>query len=321
LLYQLLKVAVRMAMTIFCRKLVVNKPDMLKIKGPVLLACNHPNSFLDGVILDVLFDQPLYSLARGDVFKKPFYTRLLRSLNLLPVYRLSEGAENLPINYTTFNACRKIFLQNGIVIIFSEGRCINEWHLRPLKKGTARLAISCWKENIPLQVLPVGINYSSFRRFGKNIFVNFGEMITQHDLDLAQPEGSLYQSFNSLLEQQLNQLVFEIDVNDREKQKNVLEYKPASTTKAILTLPAVLGFLVHWPLYQPIKSFTWKRTHHNDHYDSVLISLLLVSYPIYLIAISTVIYLLSHSWYSFLLLVLIPFTAWSYVQLKPQLDK
>ena len=57
--------------------------------------------------------------------------------------------------------------------IFSEGKCINEWHLRPLKKGTARLAISSWEENIPLEVLPVGINYSSFRRFGKNVYYQF----------------------------------------------------------------------------------------------------------------------------------------------------
>jgi len=37
--------------------------------GPLLLACNHPNSFLDGIILDILFDEPIWALTRGDVFK------------------------------------------------------------------------------------------------------------------------------------------------------------------------------------------------------------------------------------------------------------
>ncbi|MDP4264680.1 MAG: 1-acyl-sn-glycerol-3-phosphate acyltransferase [Bacteroidota bacterium] len=238
----------------------------MKTKGPLLLACNHPNSFLDGVILNTLFDQPLYSLARGDVFKKPFYIKLLTLLNLLPVYRISEGAENLSINYDTFNTCKNIFLQKGIVIIFSEGKCINEWHLRPLKKGPARLAVMSWNENIPLKVLPVGINYSSFRRFGKNMFINFGEMIEKKDIESTHPEGIRYQAFNTILEQQLKQLVFEIDKKDKEKQERLLLRKPSALKKILLFLPALIGFITHCPLYLPVKSFTFKRTNHNDHY-------------------------------------------------------
>ena len=144
------------------------------MNGPLLLAANHPNSFLDAVILDILFKKPIWSLARGDVFKKPFYIKLLTKLKILPVYRTSEGVENLEANYQTFDSCKEIFQQNGIVLMFSEGKCINEWHLRPLKKGTARLATTSWQEGIDVKVLPVGINYSSFRKFGKNIFLNFG---------------------------------------------------------------------------------------------------------------------------------------------------
>ena len=75
---------------------------------------------------------------------------------MLPVYRVSEGVENLENNYTTFDACQKIFKKNKIVLIFSEGRCINEWHLRPLKKGTARLALTAWQHNIPLKSFALG---------------------------------------------------------------------------------------------------------------------------------------------------------------------
>ncbi|HEX7846029.1 MAG TPA: 1-acyl-sn-glycerol-3-phosphate acyltransferase, partial [Chitinophagaceae bacterium] len=176
--YRILKPFIRLAILIFCRKIIINKPALLKSKGPILLACNHPNSFLDSVIINALFQQPVWSLARGDAFKKPFYARLLAALKILPVFRTSEGVENLAENYKTFDACIEIFKKKGIVLIYSEGKCINEWHLRPLKKGTARLAIRAFEENIPLQVLPVGINYSSFHRFGKNMFINFGNIIT-----------------------------------------------------------------------------------------------------------------------------------------------
>ena len=138
---------------------------MLRKEGPLIIASNHPNSFLDAIILATLFKSPVYSLARGDAFAGKMITKILNSFNMLPVYRVSEGVENLEQNYTTFEACQDIFKKNGIILIFSEGRCINEWHLRPLKKGTARLALAAWQQNIPLEVLPLGINYSKFRKF------------------------------------------------------------------------------------------------------------------------------------------------------------
>ncbi len=294
---------------------------MLKESGPLLLACNHPNSFLDGVIFDTLFKQSIYVLARGDVFKKPIYIRLLTAVKLLPVYRISEGAENLGINYETFTACKSIFADRGIVLMFSEGKCINEWHLRPLKKGTARLAITSWNENIPLRVLPVGLNYSSFRRFGKNLFINFGEMIEQNESERSQPDGIRHQLFNTKLEEQLKALVFEIDKNDRSSQKKVLERNTSNWKKIILALPGLIGVLIHWPIYMPLKRFTIKRTNNNDHYDSVLTALLLFTYPFYLLLIVGVVFYLTKSWFVFALLLFLPFTAWSYVQIKGQIDK
>jgi 1-acyl-sn-glycerol-3-phosphate acyltransferase len=177
LLYTLLKIPAKLALFFYCRKIKINKKELLKSHGPLLIAANHPNSFLDAIILATLFKRPIYSLARGDVFVNKFYKKLLLSLNMLPVYRLSEGAENLEHNYTTFSSCIDIFKKNDIVLIFSEGGCINEWHLRPLKKGTARLAMNAWQQNIPLKVLPLGINYSSFRLFGKNMILNFGDIL------------------------------------------------------------------------------------------------------------------------------------------------
>jgi 1-acyl-sn-glycerol-3-phosphate acyltransferase len=308
-------------MLLFCRKIIINRPEVLKEKGPLLLACNHPNSFLDGVLMDALFEKPIWSLARGDVFKKPFHIKLLTALKIMPVYRTSEGVENLGINYETFDACKKIFQQNGIVLIFSEGRCINEWHLRPLKKGTARLAIGSWEQNIPLRVIPVGINYSSFRRFGKNIFINFGTMIDQNTIEWKDvPDGLRYLAFNEKLKQQFSQLVFEIDKKDKQKQKEMLEIKPSLLKKTILLIPATLGFIAHSILYLPVKAFVINRTQNNDHFDSVLMALLLVKYPFYLLIVTLVLFFILKSWWVFLLFLILPFTAWSFMQVKGQLD-
>jgi 1-acyl-sn-glycerol-3-phosphate acyltransferase len=294
---------------------------MLRQKGPLLLACNHPNSFLDAVILDLLFEQPIWSLARGDVFKNRFISRILTSLKILPVYRTTEGAENLNENYKTFDDCLQLFRQNGTVLIFSEGKCINEWKLRKLKKGTARLAIKCWEENIPLKILPVGINYSSFRRFGKNVYLNFGNILTSSMIDLNEPEGLQRQSFNQQLNEELKQLVFEIPKTDLPLQKKKLSIDIPLFKKILLALPAIPGYLFHAPLYLPLQNITWEKTKHNDHYDSVLTALLVFIYPLYLLLIVSIVFYITRSNYSFLLAIILPFCAWCYIQLKPQVDK
>lgn len=291
------------------------------MSGPLLLACNHPNSFLDGIILDILFHQPVWALARGDVFKKPLYIKFLKAVKLLPVYRTSEGTEHLQTNYKTFDACKEIFQKKGIVQIFSEGKCINERHLRPLKKGTARLALSSWENNIPLLVLPTGINYSSFRRFGKNIYINFGEIIRKEDILINKTDGKRNQEFNERLNAQLRKLVFEIDKKDISKQKAILERKPNLLLQIIFAIPGALGFILHAPLYLPVKNFVWKRCNHNDHYDAVTAAILLFFYPVYLLLLSVILFFIFRSAYVLLILFIFPFTAWCYVLLKEQLDK
>lgn len=293
---------------------------MLKMEGPLLLAANHPNSFLDAILLDILFKKPVWSLARGDVFKKPFYIKLLTKLKILPVYRTSEGVENLDTNYKTFDACKEIFKRKGTVLMFSEGKCINEWHLRPLKKGTARLAISSWQDDIDVKVLPVSINYSSFRRFGKNIFLNFGSIISKKNIDINESDGKKHQAFNDKLRQELQHSIFEIQKEDKQLQEKLLVIKPAMIFKILFALPALTGLLLNAPLYLPVRYFTRSRTSDTDHYDSVLIALLIFLYPLYLLLIGFILFFFTGSWLSFLAFIVFPFTAWAYVRLKRQLD-
>ncbi len=320
MIYSFLKILIRIAAKFFCRKIIINNRASLKEKGPLLLASNHPNSFLDAVILDILFEQPIWSLARGDAFINKGVKNIFKSVKMLPVYRTSEGVENLNENYKTFDACLEVFKQNGVVQIFSEGKCINEWHLRPLKKGTARLAFSCWDKNIPLKVLPVAINYNSFKKFGKNVFIHFGKILTKDDVDMNEADGLRNQHFNTLLKAELEKGIFEIDKNDLAKRKELLLINIPLWQKIILTPFAIIAFLVHAPLYLPVKAVIHKKTFLSDHYDSVLITFLFIAYPLYLSLIVLLLYVLTSCWWSFLLFLILPLTAWCYIRVKEQLD-
>jgi 1-acyl-sn-glycerol-3-phosphate acyltransferase len=207
-LYLFVKYLVRLGLLIFFRRIVFNNKELLNQKGPLLLACNHPNSFLDALILGALFKQPVHFLARGDAFKKPFIRKILTTLKAIPIYRLKEGKEYLALNDNTFERCLHILKNNGIVLIFSEGLCLNQWQLRTLKKGTARIAISAWKQQSiedTFRVLPVNFNYSSFNRFRKNVIINFRTYIHKKDLSLNKSEAEQILDFNKLLNDKLEQ--------------------------------------------------------------------------------------------------------------------
>jgi hypothetical protein len=152
------------------------------------------------------------------------------------------------------------------------------------------------------------------------VFINFGEPITKKDINFDKAEGLRHQVFNDKLRKQFEHLVFVIPKTDTQKQSELLEVHPSLLKRILLFVPAALGFLIHAPLYLPVKKFTWKRTYNNDHYDSIMTAILLLSYPLYLLLIVLTLFFLLHSWYVFLLLILLPFTAWCYVQLKAQLD-
>ncbi|MCU7552410.1 1-acyl-sn-glycerol-3-phosphate acyltransferase [Chitinophagaceae bacterium LB-8] len=304
-------------MMVYCRKVVINKPECLSLKGPVLFAANHPNSFLDGIIMTTLMEEQLYSLARGDAFARKTVGNILRRMFLLPVYRTNEGKENLSQNYTTFEACQQVFATNGIVLIFSEGGSANEWHLRPLRKGTARLTTSTWEKGINLIIIPLGINYNAFRLFGKNVHINFGEPLNKQLIIEQETYGKQLLAFNEQLESQLRQLVYEVEPGNKAKLKSLFYVPLPMFKKIILAIPAFIGAILHLPLYISVKAVA--SLFSNDHYDSLVVALLMVEYPFYwlLIALLCTNFL---GWIFALIIALsMPFCAWAYVQLKRQI--
>ena len=151
----------------------------------MILSCNHPNSFLDAISVALLIKRPVHFLARSDVFRKPFARWILHKLKMIPIYRLQEGMENIEKNKGTFKLCNEILSKGEVLLIFSEGNCVLEKRLRPLKKGTARIAFGAaefcnWKKEI--QIIPVGINYAEPVRFRTELMLSFGKKIDWIDL-------------------------------------------------------------------------------------------------------------------------------------------
>lgn len=260
------------------------------MKGPVLITANHPNSFLDAIIIASVFNRPIHFLARGDAFHKPWHNILLRTLHMFPVYRLREGKEFLGLNAAAFENSRKVLSQNGIVLIFIEGICVNKHELQPFKKGAARIANTCWKEGISLQVLPLGIAYSSFDKMGKSVLIKTGQLLKKKDLMYLAEEAKNYVLFNQILFKQIQALI------------TVPEFKPAAS--GIIRFLGNIGNIIHQPLYQKLRRFVSKKTKNTVFYDSVLFGLLFFCYPIYLILIGLLLSILPIPFFILLLILL-----------------
>jgi len=153
------------------------------------------------------------------------------------------------------------------------------------------LTIAAWQQQIPLHVLPIGINYNSFILFGKNVHLNIGAPIGRSIVNNFTDGGILLNELTGTVQQRLQTLVYEIDTNDRKQKVARLYLSISGFKKYLLTIPAFIGWLIHWPFFFPIKNFISKKVAKDGHYDSILIGLLIFTYPIYLLLFAILTYL------------------------------
>jgi 1-acyl-sn-glycerol-3-phosphate acyltransferase len=173
--YAALRLYVRLGLRFYYKRILIygeeNIPD-----GPVIFAANHQNAFMDALMIVCFNSHQTHCLTRADVFKGPFIGWMLRVLNMIPIYRIRDGAESLSKNQQTFDRCTELFMTNHAVVIFPEGNHGNKKRLRPLSKGFTRLAFEAIGKHpqLKISIVPVGLNYTNPGAFGSSVSIYFG---------------------------------------------------------------------------------------------------------------------------------------------------
>lgn len=184
MLYRIVKPFATIALKTNFRRIYFSNAQVIPKNKPVILAVNHPSAFLEPCLLACLLPRPLYFLVRGDMFIKGFSKKVFHALHMLPIYRFSDGGfGNLKQNYATFETCYEKLAENQTIMILAEGNTIQEKRLRPVQKGTARIAFGALErdENLDLKIVPVGVNYTYADRFRSHVMFEFGEPISVQD--------------------------------------------------------------------------------------------------------------------------------------------
>lgn len=184
-LYRSVRPLARIAIRTFYKKIYLTGLENYPSDKPVILALNHPTAFVEPCILATTLTEELHFLVRGDFFKKPLYNKILRGLGCLPVFRMKDGGyENIKNNFSTFNVTFEALSQGQPIIILAEGTTVHEKRLRPLKKGTARLALgtmATYGKETDVHIVPVGVNYTYAEQFRSEVMIEFGKPIRASD--------------------------------------------------------------------------------------------------------------------------------------------
>jgi 1-acyl-sn-glycerol-3-phosphate acyltransferase len=294
LIYAILKPLIRIALFFFCRKIIIQHQSVLNTEGPLLVTANHPNSFLDAIIIGAFFKHPVHFLARGDAFKQPYHRFLLGLLNMIPIYRLSEGKQYLHLNEYAFKASQHILNNNGIVLIFIEGICVRSHELQPLKKGAARIALD-YQGKQPLRVLPLGIAYSHLDGWSKSVQLIPSTPMLATDLFVHQDRAKNMLRFNQTIQPVLERLI-------------VLPTQPAhlnsSTAIKIYQTVGLIGWLLHYPLIKPIQIWVNAKTRNTVFYDSILFGSYFFLYPVFCCLLALVLHALLGGFIVWIILIL-----------------
>lgn len=161
--------------------MVVTGKEKIPTSGPLLIVVNHPNTFMDPLIVASITRQQVAFLGNAGIFVNKLFNKVLAYFHVIPIYRKKDIAPGeKPDNEASFAACHRYLQKEGTIILFPEGSSYYELKLRQIKTGTARIALSFEKANDykgHLLICPVSLDYSDSLQFRSMLAVHVGEPI------------------------------------------------------------------------------------------------------------------------------------------------
>ncbi len=219
LLYRALRATVRAAVRVFYGSVEVTGLEHLDRAAPTILACNHPNSVVDPLLLGTFEERQVTFCARDGLFKVPVFGGLLRAVGAVPIRRRSDAGTSTVDNADAFTACHAVLARGGVMAIFPEGKTHGHLRIEPLKTGTARIAIGAESAHpgLGIKIVPVGITYLVRHAFRSDVHVAFGKPIHVDGDVSAQGEAEGVKSLTARVGEALRELAVHIEHTEDER--------------------------------------------------------------------------------------------------------
>lgn len=190
--YLLLKISLNISFRLFYKRFeIVNNPK--SFFGRTIYVSNHPNSFMDPIMIGSIGRPIVHFMTRSDVFKwwlKP----ILWAAHMLPIYRQHDGENTKAKNSDVFNKVNRSLALGRNILIFGEGFTDDTpiRGLKPVKKGAVRMGFGAleacgWKKKIYLCAM--GINYTDRNTIYSEFVIQYNKSICLNDFETAYREN------------------------------------------------------------------------------------------------------------------------------------
>lgn len=233
MLYVIIKVIMRVALRVFYKSFQIQHRERIPKSGPLLIVSNHPNTFMDPVIVASLVRPQVYFLAMGSLFTSKFVRWFLNQLHMIPIQRKNDTNKVKVDNNEVFKKCHDFLGKRGCILIFPEGVSIKARRLQPIKTGAARIALGAEANHnfgLGLKILVVGLNYSRHDSFRSDVLVNIGEVIEVKDFadKYAENQDHAIHELTNLIKQSIAQEVIVTASDEQDSLAKQIEmiYKP-----------------------------------------------------------------------------------------------
>lgn len=221
--YRCVKFYIKIGLFFYTKKIITVGKENIPKKGAVLFVVNHPNGLLDPLIVTTNVSRDTHYLVRAAAFKNSIADTVLRSLNLMPIYRIRDGRKEISKNESVFNECFEILKNQKSLMIFPEGSHDERRTVRILSKGFTRIIFGALEKypDLKIKVIPVGITYQNIGQFPSKVAIHYGEFI---DANALFNPTDIPTSINNLKEEVSNQLKkLSVHVFDDENYKKTVQ--------------------------------------------------------------------------------------------------
>ncbi len=226
MLYRFVRPLAAVTLKMHFRKIYFSNIEDIPEGYPIIFAVNHPTAFIEPSILACFQPHPLHFLVRGDFFRNSFFRGFLERLHMIPIYRLKDGGySKLKNNYVTMERCFEALRKHKAIMILAEGGCEHEKRVRPIRKGTARIAFGAFEKYQlkDIRIVPIGVNYTFADRVRSDVMMEVGDPILLEDyLDLYEKEP--LKAIRELTAEIGVQLAKKVIIIDRREDEELVEY-------------------------------------------------------------------------------------------------
>ena len=211
-IYRLLQALLWATLGLYFRRIVFKNQERLTSKGPLLVISNHPNTVIDPLMALYRMPTICHLLANYSLFKNPISGFLLSNLFCIPIQRIADVPEGQPLkNDEAFKKCDDHLLAGGCIYIAAEGTSWPERVIRPFKTGTARIAFNAEMKadfKLNLRILLIGITYSDGLKFGSDVRVEVGELVSvdEWQAEYVREPRKVVQEFTDHIESKMRDL-------------------------------------------------------------------------------------------------------------------